>query len=151
LNDNGACDGALSAYSACISSGTGGSGGGTGGSGGGFGGTGGGFGGTGGGFGGTGGTGTCQPTAVGGTCTDVDQGDACSACMISNCCTPITTCLNTNDCAGLWECIGANCSTASDPNTCIQQTCGACLTQTGVDTYNAMGQCLQDYCTTDCA
>src|SRR5690606_21594979 len=72
----------------------------------------GGVGGTGGG-GGSGGGGICTTTALGVTCMQVSLGDpTCDGCMQSQCCNQVNACFADQNCAGLVECLSANCAGA---------------------------------------
>jgi hypothetical protein len=154
FDDGGACNAALTTLSNCLS-GSGGSSGS-----GGFGGSGGsagsgGFGGSGGSgaTGGTGGSGgQCSTSWQGLTCDQVwDTSSACGACLGTTCCSETTWCFQNYECAGLQECIATYCSTASDVNVCVQQYCPGCVTQSAVDDYNAIADCAQTYCASDCS
>src|SRR5690606_37360247 len=107
-----------------------------------------GVGGTGGG-GGSGGGGICTTTALGVTCMQVSLGDpTCDGCMQSQCCNQVNACFADQNCAGLVECLSANCAGASDVAACAQQYCASC--EPGVTAFNQIASCLQAYCSTEC-
>ena len=70
--------------------------------------------------------------------------------MSQNCCTKVEACFASLECSGLVQCLSQNCASASDPNACAQQQCGACLTDEGLATYNTMAQCFVDSCAAPC-
>ena len=102
---------------------------------------------------GSGGTdaGTCTSQVLGASCNVLyDPSTACGACVSQNCCTKVEACFASLECSGLVQCLSQNCASASDPNACAQQQCGACLTDEGLATYNTMAQCFVDSCAAPC-
>jgi hypothetical protein len=90
---------------------------------------------------------------LGRTCDLVtfDNGGACDTCAQSSCCEPADACMANVDCAGMMNCLNTICADAADPNACANTDCPDCMTQAGIDLYNAwFSDCLGTTCGSVC-
>jgi hypothetical protein len=107
-----------------------------------------------GGTGGTGGgnadAGVCDPgDYLNVTCAEFTaQTVECTDCIVAQCCEVFDACFADPACAGLYACAG-KCYDTSDFSQCVTDTCSACTV--AVDTYNALNQCADDHCSTQCS
>ena len=77
---------------------------------------------------------------------------ACDQCTQQFCCAQVEACFNNTVCAGLQECVTANCSGSPNVSQCGQQFCSHCLMdQSALNLANAIPDCLQANCATVCS